>query len=463
MDIYKREINVDRWSNAIRWSDKLDEDNFSLFKDVAGNFTFQKNFKDKRFKKYVSQVEKILYDFIKFYFNTGPCNQFDYIIASQLAGYYQAFSLQEMKKNVSDSADVEVTIGGFDKFNGVDAKKLFDYLTDNTGSIFGILLHDRKAELILETTEQLKEMVDYTHMLDEEEIKEKFGKDIISFNDILKHNTEAACARYIRDLYVQGKVTKGNYHEHLPTTHFDKMKILEDIVNDVVEDVNACFVYNYELQKDCINTKRESLLSQKDKEIMQLKEELNKAKTTIKEQEKILNDKGQQISKLEAETKKLNITIEKINNNVEIKSLQSRNKELTHEKEKIKKEYQHLKEKYDRLKTSGFYKAKEKTEIKPEQREEVDCTLNYLFVVDTAKSNCINSLKETFPNAVFHDTYSDIYNMNIDMVICLTGLVSHSLYQHFKRQCQSQNVAFIHCSCQNPDMVKDEIYKFFFE
>ena len=33
-DIYKREINVDRWSNAIRWSDKLDEDNFSLFKDV---------------------------------------------------------------------------------------------------------------------------------------------------------------------------------------------------------------------------------------------------------------------------------------------------------------------------------------------------------------------------------------------------------------------------------------------
>ena len=122
MKIYNRKLDASRWSTAIRKSDKIDEDNFSLFKDVAGNFIFKPDFKDKRFKKYVYQVEKILYDFIEFYYNTGPCNQFDYILSNQLAGYYLSFSLLDVKNTVDKAKNVEFKVEGIDDFNGLNVK-----------------------------------------------------------------------------------------------------------------------------------------------------------------------------------------------------------------------------------------------------------------------------------------------------------------------------------------------------
>lgn len=492
MENLKMKVDSKKLLKAIRYCDKVDENHFSVFRDIGGNFVYQPEFKDKRFFKYVSEVEKILYDFIAFYFTPGPCNNLDYIISNQLMHYYEYFyrmktgkffekgeSDEETGVSISDGqggyslslahgyssddmlSDIMNTEGAL-KFVKKDGYQISFAIQEPYGNLVSLLCHDRKTGIVIETPEQLEKVFKYIFILTKEKIYELFGKDIITFDEVLKHNIETACMNYIRDQYLQGNLTKGDYQEYLPETLFEKFKILEDIINDTVEDINNIVLYNYELQKDVIDKKANEQQEKIKAENTKLKTKIEELQQTIKEQKEELSERKTQVTRLESENKKLNDKIEKINNNTEVKNLQSKNKELIHEKEKIKKDYQHLKDKYDRLKKSEKNNIKEELiDIQPEQREEIDCTLNYLFVVDTTKSTCVNALKETFPNAVFHDTYSSLYNMNIDMVICLTGLINHSLYRHFKRQCQSQNIAFIHCSFQNPEMVKDEIYRFF--
>ena len=91
MENLKMKVDSKKLLKAIRYCDKVDENHFSIFRDIGGNFVYQPEFKDKRFFKYVSEVEKILYDFIAFYFTPGPCINLDYIISNQLMHYYEYF------------------------------------------------------------------------------------------------------------------------------------------------------------------------------------------------------------------------------------------------------------------------------------------------------------------------------------------------------------------------------------
>ena len=127
---------------------------------------------------------------------------------------------------------------------------------------------------------------------------------------------------------------------------------------------------------------------------------------------------------------------------------------LRRKETKLKKSYNELLEKYKRL-SKELGKPCDSIETDNcDDFKEVDVNGKYIFVADPDKTDFVSKIKNSFPNSVVTCTPYNLVPRSIDMVIIITSIMGHSVYNAFKTQCKNKNIPMIHCPSQNVDIIK---------
>lgn len=431
--------------NSFEIKETVSEDDFDFVTDAVNCFAFTDEFQQKRFNRYVEKIKTIIFDYLRYevvcLIGDLTLNQTLIYIFEGI--YYQKLSIYIKENNITDEEMKEIIKNTpLEDFKEMIKKK------SQIGVVFCKLLHNTKAEPKILGLHQYIGIVGLISIANVRLHGEISVPKIEEFIDYAFKNT---CSRFIRNKYLKGLIDKDSFFKCVPETELEKFLFLEDLINDINIDITNAYITNAEQYDEYIEPFQSNVFKEQDKKIKLIKEENDKLKTEIEAKNKELNN-------LEKDNRILKEKLSSQQKNPEIKKLQNRIKELIHEKEKISKDYKHISDKYEKLK-----EIKTNVNVSPDELEktfkEVDCNLNYLFVVDTSKLKLNNAIKEVFPNAIFYDSFVNIQNMNIDMVICMTSHIDHVQYKKFKSQCKTKGVQFLHCSCQNPQMIKEEIWK----
>lgn len=422
----------------------LSENNFDFIKDAVNCFALSKDFQQKRFQRYVEKVKVIIFDYMKNFLFTSDISDLTLLMQYLFESVYCKKFIDYIKENeVTEEIKEEFFLDNtFDDFKELAENR------EKTGEIFCKLLHNTEIEPTILGCQQF---IGIIRLVSPHTPEDAFKASVPRMKEIISNCIKDACARFIRIKYLQGLLDKDTFFKYVPETDLEKFMFIEGLVNDIDRDITNAYITNAKQYDEYIEPFQSNVYKEQDKKMQSIKEENDKLKIDIVE-------KNKEIKNLEKDNNLLKEKLSSIQKNPEIKRLQNKIKEVAHEKEKILKDYKHISGKYEKLKELQI-----NVDVFPDEAEktfkEVDCNLNYLFVVDTSKLKLNNSIKEVFPNAIFYDSFVNIQNMKLDMVICMTSLIDHVQYKKFKSQCKTKGVQFLHCNCQNPQMIKEEIWK----
>ena len=151
----------------------------------------------------------------------------------------------------------------------------------------------------------------------------------------------------------------------------------------------------------------------------------------------------------------------------EFADLKAENQDLYYEKSKLEKKAAALEAECERLKML-IAEMQERNDADDEDAlsdscdidtSKVDVNKRYLFVMD-ANPYGKEQILVAFPNSKIVGTYVEFNQSSVDMVICITSRVKHSVYNSTKDYCKSKDVPFVHCMQTNPEMIKRAIVEF---
>lgn len=176
-------------------------------------------------------------------------------------------------------------------------------------------------------------------------------------------------------------------------------------------------------------------------------------KEQIKGKDEIISEKEAEILKLKEEIENHKKTINRLN---------KENRLLEYNEEQTLKEYESI---IDELK-SGDKETKDTTSVKESEvikiSEKSDLTNNnkdvkvnyngkYLFVIEQGGIE-INNISNTFPNATFVNL-GKVHTLHslrkIDLVVIMTKYIKHATYYKIKEFCKQNDVPYVHCGTRN--------------
>ena len=294
--------------------------------------------------------------------------------------------------------------------------------------------------------------------IDKEEFKNIFSdsdEDNQILFGLLETEFRNACKLYIAKKCIGDKtIAIDSYHSK--TLPIQKTEELFDIMNNTL-NWTAIDIERLILEA----SKEDYFQKSNNKEVLELRKYIEEEdqnigilNNTIKEQEKLITEKENVIKNL---NKKIEI-LETREKDIK-KELIEENEILTRQNLKLKDKYNELLSKYKTLKTNSNENslATETNNDSETELKDLDLNGRYVFVLKDATA-FLQNIKDTFPNATFIESNTNLNPNAIDMVIVISSHIDHTTYYAIKNQCKTKDIPFIHCEHSNIELIKNMMW-----
>lgn len=382
-------------------------------------FSFYEDFEDRRFEKYVDKVKIQLWDYLTSTYSL-PKQQKDKMDLISDIAYFLIYYFTG-----GEPLDTDIV-------SDIEYSKVVD-------SSFLAALHQYYVD---------------EYFFDEGDFIDIFLSNIKNENILFKFveaELRNACKLYIAKTTIKDETVKpDSYHKTLPLTDTDAIDMLTNIYNWVAIDIERF------IQKDMGEEYFDNIEEKKTNDLKEQnhnnQKELAKANKTIRKQDTLIKEKDRIIKQLTEKIENLNQE-EKDDK----KELIEENEILARQNTKLKEKYNELLSKYKDLKSqtieiSDTNEVESETEIK-----ELDMNGRYVFVLKDSFA-FLENVKDTFPNATFIETNSNLNPNAIDMVIIISSHIDHTTYYAIKNQCKTKGIQYIHCEHSNIELIKNMMW-----
>lgn len=390
----------------------------AAFVYYANNVFQKEEFRDKRFRRYVSKVEQRLTNTI----NASLSYDKPLFVTSIL------FCLRYWQNKLDPSINIKHTPA--------------ELIRDRTGNMF--IKTGELMEKYREDGRPLKQIKGTLSYL-EGEYSSNPEKIHSRFRQAYEINRDNCIIDMLVEQNLKENIKQVNYTTYMPSL-IEQTELYVNIITRLAYDVESLV---------CEDVMEAVFIDYKNRLIDEITD-VEKYKKMQEELEKI--QKRFEFMQREKEQAQKSITALKS----EMKAKQEKyESKLTEKDQKIRSLEQKMKsitEKYDRLKSSfseESYEEETEQQISP---NDCDVTKKYKFIMSPWPL-VEGQLKDNFPNMTVVPGMEVIMKETTDLVIFMTSHMSHKFYKGIKNQCQDKEIPYIHFKSTNMDKLKIAIAK----
>lgn len=380
-------------------------------------FKYNKNFKDKKFYRYVAKIDKMLIEQLSVtsstkddktnIYNLGICNCL-YAISDELGFEDEEESNMYDILGLHKEVDLSNIFSMDTFFNDSNTTKIWAYIKDHIFKVF------------LDTTE--------------------YPNDMVSISKIVFEDT---IIRFLTEQAIIDNFDETNYMLHMPTL-LQLHTIFFNFQTKLYNELSFWIIKQALNEYDIVN---EGGFTDIQKKIDIVLAENTQLKDQIKQEKEKNKNYYPTILKCKKEAEMGTKAQQEMFND----AITEKDREIR----RLEKQIENLKNKLSTVSTE------EVQEIIEEELPTLECdtSLKYVFVIIKNNDNIEYQLRSIFPNAIFISNYDDLLPMDTPLVIYMTAKLKHDLYYKIKNKCKANNIKSIHFGATNIELLKTEIAK----